>query len=137
MASVDRVQRRCTRHCGLRRAQLSCAGLQGENSTPSPADETSYKADAYKAAPPACALAGRAWTLQGELVTAFFNQRIKISFSSEPNSSSFRWCEHHLAGGRLLRADWKGSVTICVYLDVCNFITYIGLHIYHHSQTAI
>ncbi|XP_057405149.1 uncharacterized protein LOC130708502 [Balaenoptera acutorostrata] len=87
VACRSRAQKRCARHCDSRwrqRAvcreaapgtvvcsceQLSCTGLQGENANPSPADETAYKADPYKAAPPACVLAGRAGTRQRELAT--------------------------------------------------------------------
>lgn len=64
-------------------------------------------------------------------------QRIKLPFAFERNLLPFSWQKRHLAGGPLLGPNSKGSVTICVCFVVCNFITYIGLHMHHHSQTAV
>ena len=78
MAAVGPVQRCCTRHCGLECERQSWA--------PAP-----QLRGPHRAAPPQ-PVTGRACALEPEVTPLI---TVKLSFASEPNSTSFYWLQRH------------------------------------------
>lgn len=129
-AAAGHVQRCCAPHLDLEREQHSCA--QTVRSPPSSLLTRSSWSSL------ACGLSERVCSRMWACTYSFLDQRIKLSYASEPILVSFYWLKQHRAGRPLLGDSLKILVTqmgqtgpFCLHPS-----TRLLAHPHSHGKTA-